>query len=296
MFLTFTNKLTVVIIIPHSNKLVDFRNERKQSASAIFANKSTTACKKPSNFDASKLLKNTCVDFIFVDASDKHDKMPLDTVDIDLMKMKGTYFTNQTFTNEDDFVNFIESNAVHGTALSKNFYLYTIARQYTGRLKPTIFHKRNFPNDNSMVAICQTRFLVISPHPKDIEEKKKYFSTTRVNGVTNIDIDEEVSSEDESYDNEITATFLERNVAKYESDDEEAFKHSTPRTDVESCSAKKRSFPEDNESGDEAVHFEKEYHTSSYAADHFPTGRDSGERDLGSSSSSKARKIADKRK
>ena len=85
-----------------------------------------------------------------------------------------------------------------------------------------------------MVAICQTRFLIISPHPRDIDEKKKFFSTTRVNGVTNIDIDEEVPSEDESYDGEITATFLERNVAKYESGDEEAFKHSTPRTDVES--------------------------------------------------------------
>lgn len=89
--------MAVVIFIPHSNKLVDFRSERKQSVSTICANKSTTALKKPSTLDESKLLKNTCVDFVFVDAADKYDKTPLDTVDIDLMMMKGTYFTNQRF-------------------------------------------------------------------------------------------------------------------------------------------------------------------------------------------------------
>ena len=60
--------------------------------------------------------------------------------DIDLIKMKGTYFTNQRFANEDVFVDFIESNAVFGTALSKIFYLYTIARQYAVKLKPASFH------------------------------------------------------------------------------------------------------------------------------------------------------------
>lgn len=83
---------------------------------------------------SARLLKNTHVDFIFVDAADKHDRMPLDTVDVDAMKMKGTYFASERFTSEEQFVDFIESNTVFGNFLSKNFFLYTIARQFTGKL------------------------------------------------------------------------------------------------------------------------------------------------------------------
>ena len=38
------------------------------------------------------------MDCIFVDASDKHDRMPINTTDVDAMKMKGTYFSSQQFT------------------------------------------------------------------------------------------------------------------------------------------------------------------------------------------------------
>ena len=91
-FLTY--QFTVVIINSYFNKLIDFRNERKQSVSAIVSNKPTTESKKTSDLEASRLFKETTVDCIFVDAANRNDKMPLDAVDIDLTKMKGTYFTN----------------------------------------------------------------------------------------------------------------------------------------------------------------------------------------------------------
>lgn len=173
------------------------------------------------------------MDCIFVDAADKHDRMPINSTDVDAMKIKGTYFSSQQFTSKENFENFIESNSVFGYSLSKNFFLYTIARQYAVKLKPTIFHKRNFPNATSMVAICQTRFLIISPNPKDMEEKRAHFSSTRVNGVTLIDINEDQSSEDETY--------RRASTGEYASGDDEPVKHFTPGTDVESFSGRKRS-------------------------------------------------------
>ena len=91
-------------------------------------------------------LKNSTVDCIFVDAADKHDRLPIDAIDVDAMKMKGTYVSNQPLTSQKKFVDFMESNTVFGTALSKNFYFYSVARQYAVKLKPISFHTKNFPN------------------------------------------------------------------------------------------------------------------------------------------------------
>jgi hypothetical protein len=129
-----------------------------------------------------KRLRNTTVDFIFKDASDQNDKMPLDTMDVDKMKMNGTYFDGQKFTDGKSFVSFIKSNRVFGSELARDYYLYTISRPFSAKLKPSGYHMRNFPAQNSMVAICKSKFLVISPYPKSKVEKKGSFSAITVNG------------------------------------------------------------------------------------------------------------------
>ena len=234
------------------------------------------------------MIKNTHVDCIFLDAADRHDKMPLDTVDVNTMSIKGTYFSNQKFTDEANFVKFIESNSVFGSSLSKNFYLYTIARQYAVKLKPTTYHKRNFPTPSSMVAICQARFLIISPNPRDIEEKKIYFSSTGLNGVTLIDIDDDEISDYERYERASKETFTEKKKLQYASGDDEPVRHFTPGTDCESYSVRKRSYLDDRDSDDEESHSAKSYKTTTHT-------RDSAEPDSGLSSSSKSRKCADKK-
>ena len=278
---------------PYFDVFAEFKIERKQSASSILTCKSFPVSSKSSVLPekSARLLKNTHVDFIFVDAADKHDRMPLDTVDVDAMKMKGTYFASERFTSEEQFVDFIESNTVFGAFLSKNFFLYTIARQFTGKLKPTSFHKRNFPTDSSMVAICQTRYLVISPNPKDLEEKKAHFSSTRLNGVTSIDIDDEPSSDGENYAKEVDESFLDSKKLKYETDEDEAVKHSTPGNNGVSCSFRKRSFSEDSDSEDPS-HYPNDYKTSSYVSSY---ERDSSAPDSRSRSisNSKSRKMTD---
>ena len=153
--------------------------------------------------------------------------LPIDAIDVDAMKMKGTYFTNQPFTDKGKFLEFIESNSVFGTSLSKNFYFYSIARQYAAKMKPISFHKKNFPNATSMVAICTTRFLIISRNPKDMEEKKNHFSSTRRNGLTLIDIDEDQSSEDDIYERPSTEQFK----LEYASGDDESVRQFTPGMD-----------------------------------------------------------------
>ena len=62
------------------------------------------------------------MDCIFSDASDKHDRMSINTTDVDAMKMKGTYLLSQKFTNLEKFERFVESNSVFGTSLSTNYY------------------------------------------------------------------------------------------------------------------------------------------------------------------------------
>ena len=97
------------------------------------------------------------------------------------------------------------------------------------------FNKKNFLNATSMVAICQGRFLIISPNPKDMEENGAFFSSTRLNGVTLIDINENQSSEDDIYERSSTEKFN----FEYASGDEPV-RHFTPGTDVESFSGGKR--------------------------------------------------------
>lgn len=71
-----------------------------------------------------------------MDAADKHDRLPIDAIDVDAMQMKGTYVSSQQFTRQDHLLTFIESNSVFGTSLSKNLYFYSIARQYPVKMKP----------------------------------------------------------------------------------------------------------------------------------------------------------------
>ena len=61
-----------------------------------------------------KNIKFTTVDFIFKDAADPSEKLLGNSVDVDRMKQKGTYFEGQSFTNEAKFVSFIEANRVYG--------------------------------------------------------------------------------------------------------------------------------------------------------------------------------------
>ena len=270
--------------------ILDFSNERKKSFSSVFTSVNSSVSSRSSAFPegTARVLKNTRVDFIFVDAADKHDRMPLDTVDVDAMKMKGTYVSREKFTNEEQFVAFIESNAVFGASLSQNFYLYTVARQYAVKLKPTSFHKRNFPSESSMVAICQTRFLVISPNPKDKEEKKAFFSSTRLNGITSIDL-EDLSSEDKCSHKDTMERSLEKKSLKYESSDDAAVQHSSLKIDPDNFIHRKRSFHDKSDS-EEILHGAKSYKLSPYSSE----TRDRGIPDSGcTGSSSKSNKFFD---
>ena len=166
----------------------------------------------------SKMLKNSVVDFIIHDASDPEDKMPLDIMDVDRMITKGTYFSSQKFVSEESFIKFLRTNKVFGHQFTKDFYLYTIARQFAVKLKPSGYHKKNFPSEKSMVAICQSKYLIISPFPKNKDEKKQYFNTVKVDGEIIIDM-EEYSSDDsiESHKN----IFMKRVQLGVEEDKEE---------------------------------------------------------------------------
>ena len=121
-----------------------------------------------------KNIKFPTVDFIFKDAADPSEKLPGNSVDVDRMKQKGTYFEGQSFTNEIKFVSFIEANRVYGKKCKSNFYLYTIQRPFALKLKPSGYHKRNFPTESSMALICKSRFLVISSKPANKSEKKEH--------------------------------------------------------------------------------------------------------------------------
>jgi hypothetical protein len=147
-----------------------------------------------------KQIKFTTVDFIFKDASDHSEKMPGDAMDVDRMKQKGTYFEGQSFTNEAKFVSFVEANRVHGKNCKSSFYLYTIQRPFAQKLKPSGYHKKNFPTESSMGLICKSRFLVISPNPANKAERQQHFSTLRIDGVTSIDLDSESSGSEKEDD------------------------------------------------------------------------------------------------
>ena len=137
---------------------LDNKNDRKHEVSSTFADKNSTAsCKSlkvaernssasSQSSDDKEISARELRNCIFVDAADKHDKLPIDAIDVDAMKMKGTYVFNQQLTSQKKFVDFMESNSVFGTSLSKNFYFYSVARQYAVKLKPISFHTKNFPN------------------------------------------------------------------------------------------------------------------------------------------------------
>ena len=69
-----------------------------------------------------------------------------------------------------------------------------------------------------MIAICQSKYLIISPFPKNKDEKKQYFNTVKVDGEIIIDM-EEYSSDDsiESHKN----IFMKRVQLGVEEDKEE---------------------------------------------------------------------------
>ena len=118
------------------------------------------------------MLKKSTVDFIIKDSSDPDDKMPLDAMDVDRITLSGTYFASQQFVSEEKFVNFLKTNKAFGSHFSKDFYLYTIKRPYAAKLRPSGYHRRTFPSEQSMVSICQSKYLIIRPFPKNKDEKK----------------------------------------------------------------------------------------------------------------------------
>lgn len=74
--------------------------------------------------------------------------------------------------------------------------------------------------------------MTIGLNPKDMEENRAYFSSTRLNGVMLIDISENQSSEDDIY---------ERSNFKFEyASGDEPVRHFTPGTDAKSFSGRKR--------------------------------------------------------
>ena len=69
-----------------------------------------------------KTAKNSTVDFIIKDASDPHDKMPLNSMDVDRMSTNGKYFASQPFVCQEEFVKFLKTNRAFGSQFSKDFY------------------------------------------------------------------------------------------------------------------------------------------------------------------------------
>ena len=198
------------------NVSTDARHVRK-SAAAIQQGPTYSTCKGKKEISSSMLKKST-VDFIIKDASDPDDKMPLDAMDVDRMKLNGMYFASQKFVSEESFVSFLKTNKIFGTHFSKDLYLYTIRRQYASTLKPSGYHRRNFPAENSMESICQSKFLIISPFPKNNDEKKEFFNTVKVGDHITIDIEECDSDESSESHKEIS---IKKELFGAEEDDEE---------------------------------------------------------------------------
>ena len=173
----------------------DFLIEKNVLTDAKYGKKSAS---NTGNVKMEKLPKGSTLDFIIKDASDPYDKMPLNSMDVDRMTTNGTYFANQQFVCKDEFVKFLKTNKVFGSQFSKDFYLYTVARQYAMKLNPSGYHMKNFPNVTSMMNICLSKYLIISPFPKNRDEKIEHFNTIKkVDGQITIDI-EECNSDDSS--------------------------------------------------------------------------------------------------
>ena len=145
-----------------------------------------------------KMPKGSTVDFIIKDAFDPYDKMPLNSMNVDRMTTNETYFANQQFVCKDEFVKFLETNKVFGSQFNKDFYLYTVARQYTMKLNPSGYRMKNISNVTFMINICLSKYLIISPFPKNRDEKIEHFNTIKkIDGQITIDI-EECNSDDSS--------------------------------------------------------------------------------------------------
>ena len=183
---------------------------------AKYGKKSTSNTR---NVKVEKMPKGSTVDFIIKDAFDPYDKMPLNSMNVDRMTTNETYFANQQFVCKDEFVKFLETNKVFGSQFNKDFYLYTVARQYTMKLNPSGYRMKNISNVTFMINICLSKYLIISPFPKNRDEKIEHFNTIKkVDGQITIVI-EECNSDDSSESHD--ERYMKRESLDVEEDPEE---------------------------------------------------------------------------
>lgn len=111
------------------------------------------------------------VELIFVDAIDR-SQLPGNDLNINDMKEHGKYHDNFLMSDAVRFNSVIKMNLTFGKLFAKDWYMYTISRNFSRDVLPTAFHKHNFPFRNAIVAICRGKMLIILPLCRSPEEKK----------------------------------------------------------------------------------------------------------------------------
>ena len=140
-------------------------------------------------------MKDRTVTILYMDVHDTN-QLPTSPIHVHDMMDVRNYVENVPFAEmtEYEFCRMIKLNATFGESFANNgFYLYCLKKLYSRTLIPSTFYSDNYPNLNARIALCKTKYMIVSPGYRDESEKLSQYSSVTKDGVIILTVDDESS-------------------------------------------------------------------------------------------------------
>ena len=125
------------------------------------------------------------------------NQLPSSPIHVDMMKRNGSFHSDVPFAImcEKDFLSFLKMNHALGESYAREgYYMYSLLKLYGKSLIPSPYYSKNYPDPEGREFLCQGKYLIVSPCPRNDEDKLLYFNNTTKDGVIILTEDSPVES------------------------------------------------------------------------------------------------------
>ena len=125
------------------------------------------------------------------------NQLPSSPVHVDMMKKNGSFHSDVAFAimGEKEFLSFLKTNHALGESYAKEgYYMYSLMKLYGKSLIPTAYYSRNYPDLDGRASLCEGKYLIVSPCPRNDEDKLLYYNSKTKDGVIILTDDSPVES------------------------------------------------------------------------------------------------------
>jgi hypothetical protein len=179
-----------IIKLNSYQQLIGIKNSSASSSatSSSSSSSSTSTAVAVGSTSASSVvrpMKHRTVTILYIDVHDT-TQLPTSPIHVHDMKDLRNYVENVPFAEmtENKFASMIKLNGTFGESFANNgYFIYCLKKLYCKTLYPSAFHSDNYPNSDARIALCKSKYIIVSPSCRDESERISHYSSVTKDGV-----------------------------------------------------------------------------------------------------------------